>query len=113
MLDLLRLYVIPLAAAGILGLAVGFAAGRRSGLAAAWSLAAAFVFLAAAIAVSDMLLAGARVALWAESGLLVVTAYAAGFSAGAGARALLHRSRGGEVTPGRAAASPPRGSRSA
>jgi hypothetical protein len=112
-LDLFRLYAIPLAAAGILGVAVGFAVGRRSGLAAAWSLAAAFVFLAGAIALSDMLLAGARVALWAESGLLVATAYAAGFSAGAGARALLNRSRADEVRPGRAGASPPPGSRSA
>jgi hypothetical protein len=110
-LDLLRLYAIPLAAAGILGAAVGYVGGR-SAVAAAWSLAAGLAFVAAAIALADTYLAGARVALWAESGLLMAAAYAAGFAAGAGTRAFIPGAAG-SVTSGRGGASPPPGPRSA
>ena len=112
MLDLLRLYAIPLAAAGILGAAVGYLGGR-SAVAAAWSLAAGLAFVAVAIALADTYFAGARVALWAESGLLMAAAYAAGFAAGAGTRALMPAAPAGSVTPGRGGASPPPGPRSA
>ncbi len=112
MLDLIRLYAIPLAAAGILGVAVG-CLGRRSALAALASLAAAVVFGAAAFALADTYAAGARVALWVESGLLVGAAYGAGFAVAAGARAAMPGSGAASVTAGRGGASPPPGSRSA
>jgi hypothetical protein len=110
-LDLLRLYAIPLAAAGILGAAVGFI-GRRSAVAAAWSLAAGLACVAAAIALADSYLAGARVALWAESGLLMAAAYAAGFAAGAGTRAVIPEPASSVVLE-RPEASPPPGPQSA
>jgi hypothetical protein len=109
-LDLLRLYAIPLAAAGILGTAVGFI-GSRSAVAGAWSLAAGLALVAAAIALADSYLAGARVALWAESGLLMAAAYAAGFAVGAGTRAVIPEPS--SVPLERPGASPPPGRRSA
>ena len=112
MLYLLRLYAIPLAAAGILGVAVG-CLGRRSALAALASFAAALVFGAAAFALVDTYAAGAHLALWAESGLVVAAAYAAGFALSAGVRAAMPGSGAASVTPGRGGASPPPGSRSA
>lgn len=112
MIDLIRLYVLPLAAAGVLGIGVG-GFGRRSLVAAVASLAAALVFGAAAFAVLDTYAAGARLALWAESGLLVATAYAAGFAVGAGVRAAMPAAGSASVTPGRGGGSPPPGPRSA
>jgi|SRR5215207_4298555 len=112
MLDIVRLYAIPLAAAGILGLAVG-CLGRRSALAALASLAAALVFGAAAFAFANTYAAGAHLALWAESGLLVASAYAVGFAVTAGVRAAMPGSGAASVTPGRGGASPPPGSRTA
>ncbi|HKH33030.1 MAG TPA: hypothetical protein VKA80_02515, partial [Beijerinckiaceae bacterium] len=106
MLDIVRLYAIPLAAAGILGLAVG-CLGRRSALAALASLAAALVFGAAAFAFANTYAAGAHLALWAESGLLVASAYAVGFAVTAGVRAAMPGSGAASVTPGRGGASPP------
>jgi hypothetical protein len=111
MLDIIRLYAIPLAA-GILGIAVG-CLGRRSAVAALASLAAALVFGAAAFALADSYAAGAYLALWAESGLLVAAAYSAGFAVGAGVRAAMPASGVASVTSGRGGASPPPGSRSA
>jgi hypothetical protein len=105
-LDLVRLYALPLAAAGILGAAVGFI-GRRSAIAAAWSLAAGLAFVAAAVALADSYLAGARVALWAESGLFMAAAYAAGFAAGASTRAVIPEPS--SVPLERPGASPPPG----
>ena len=112
MLDLIRLYALPLAAAGILGTAVGFI-GRRSPVAAAWSLAVAFAFVAAAVALADSYVAGARAALWAESGLLVAGAYAGGFALGGGIRAVLPGAPVTSVSAGRSGASPPPGPRNA
>src|SRR5215203_3615018 len=112
MLDIIRLYAIPLAAAGILGVAVG-CLGRRSAVAALASLVAALVFGAAAFALADTYAAGAHLSLWAESGLLVAAAYAAGFAVAAGVRAAMPGSDAGAVMPGRGGASPPPGSRSA
>ena len=112
MLDIVRLYAIPLAAAGILGVAVG-CLGRRSAVAALASLAAALVFGAAAFALADTYAAGAHLALWAESGFLVAAAYAAGFALRAGVRAALPEREAPSLTPGRGGASPPPGSRSA
>ena len=112
MLDIIRLYAIPLAAAGILGIAVG-CLGRRSAVAALASLAAALVFGAAAFALVDTYAAGAHLALWGESGLVVAAAYAAGFALSAGVRAAIPGGHAGSVTPGRGGASPPLGRRSA
>jgi hypothetical protein len=91
--DLVRLYAIPLAAAGLLGVVVG-SVGRRSAVVAFASLAAALVFGAAALALVDTYAVGARVALWAESGLLVAAAYAGGYAVGCAAHAVLDRSTG-------------------
>ena len=112
MLDIIRLYAIPLAAAGVLGVAVG-CLGRRSALTALASLAAALAFGAAAFTLADTYAAGAHLSLWAESGLLVAAAYAAGFAVAAGVRAAMPGSGGASVTPGRRGASPPPGSRNA
>lgn len=112
MLDLVRLYAIPLAAAGILGVALG-CLGPRSAVAAVASLAAAFAFGAAAFALVDTYAAGARLALWGESGLLVAAAYAAGFAVAAGVRAAINERGAGSVSGGRPAASPPPGPRNA
>ena len=91
MLDIIRLYAIPLAAAGIVGVAVG-CLGRPSAVAALASLAAALVFGAAAFALADTYAAGARVALWVESGLLVAAAYAGGYAVGSATQAVIDRS---------------------
>ena len=111
MLEIVRLYVIPLAATGILGVAVG-CRGRRSAVAALASLGAALVFGAAAFALVDSYAAGARVALWVESGFLVAAAYAAGFAVAAGVRAAVP-ARTASITPGRGGASPRPGPRNA
>ena len=91
MLDLIRLYALPLGAAGILGVAVGSLA-RGSEVAALASLAAALVFGAGALALLDSYAAGARVALWVESGLLVAAAYAGGYAVGSATQAVIGRS---------------------
>lgn len=111
MLDLLASYALPILAALGIGVAAGALGGR--GLGWAWSLAAALAFAAGGIALHDAFAAPGRTGLWAESGLVLAAAYAAGYALGAGGRALVAGRRPAPVTRAPAGGSPPPGSRSA